>query len=255
IITLDGPVHATVLTDDAGAYRFANLPDGVYSVAETQHPALIDGLDVQGAPRLGRVENDRFVDLALTGGVDAAGYNFAERGVKNVNKTLLLASTPSAIHLINDLMGTVGPSPNSLPGAPLPSSVGPAGLLHNPTLPLDVSGDGFVSPADALLIVNALNAPAGGELGTTSFAYLDTNNDGFITPQDALLIVNHLNSLASSNGEGESLRTTAAEHEAAATSYEWGNPHQHDELLDETLELLAQELVAKKLTSGTRPRD
>ena len=108
IVTLDGPIHATLLTDDNGYYRFFNLPDGVYSVSETQHSALLDGIDSPGVPLLGRVENDRFADLELIGGIDAVNYNFAERGLKSINKSLLLATTPSAIHLITDLFGTVG---------------------------------------------------------------------------------------------------------------------------------------------------
>ena len=79
----------------------------------------------------------------------------------------------------------------------------------NAVNPTDVNGDSIVSPLDALLIINQLNASgprelvsanslaAGGEGEQTQKAYLDVNNDGFLTPLDALGVINEL------NGEGE----------------------------------------------------
>lgn len=60
--------------------------------------------------------------------------------------------------------------------------------------PLDVNGDGAVSPIDALLILNQLNLEGPTEIeGRAELAKLDTNGDGFISPMDALLVINYLN--------------------------------------------------------------
>ena len=73
----------------------------------------------------------------------------------------------------------------------------------NPNNRFDVNNDGFVSPIDALLVINSLNAggsrPLGGE-GEAGKIYFDVNSDGAISPVDALQVINTLNS---GNGEGE----------------------------------------------------
>ncbi len=70
---------------------------------------------------------------------------------------------------------------------------------------LDINGDGFVSPLDALLIINDLNARAtvGAEERESEYM-LDTNQDLRTTPLDVLRIVNWLNT-AKRNAEGESV--------------------------------------------------
>ena len=78
----------------------------------------------------------------------------------------------------------------------------------NPTEPLDVNNDTFISPLDALLILNDLNSVGARELGSpgsgqTPPPFVDTNGDGFISPIDALSILNYLNSISS-------LQSTAA---------------------------------------------
>ncbi len=69
---------------------------------------------------------------------------------------------------------------------------------HNYNLPQDVNGDGYVSPIDALIIINEINSngahpiPIGGE-GEPPLHRIDVNGDGMITPIDLLLIINFLN--------------------------------------------------------------
>jgi hypothetical protein len=73
--------------------------------------------------------------------------------------------------------------------------------------PLDVNRDGYISPWDALQIINSLNSngsqflgegePAGGRPNYR----LDVNKDLIISPYDALLVINYLN--VSGPGEGE----------------------------------------------------
>lgn len=71
---------------------------------------------------------------------------------------------------------------------------------HNYNLNEDVNGDGFVSPIDALLVINELNARGSGPIITVGNGsgegpppMLDVNGDGMLTPIDVLLIINHLN--------------------------------------------------------------
>jgi hypothetical protein len=82
---------------------------------------------------------------------------------------------------------------------------------QNPSLILDVNGDGSVSPVDGLIIINEVNTPkyrdSTGHLPNVVPAaanrwFLDTNGDGFATAADVLRIFNHLNGVAGL-GEGE----------------------------------------------------
>ena len=71
---------------------------------------------------------------------------------------------------------------------------------HNSSNPLDVNGDGIVTPLDALIVINQLDAGGSGALGTpplTAHNYLDVAGTGILTPIDALDIINKLNSQAS----------------------------------------------------------
>ncbi|MFN3191759.1 MAG: tandem-95 repeat protein [Aureliella sp.] len=93
------------------------------------------------------------------------------------------------------------------------SAEGEASQLAIPEIrihdPMDVNGDGFTSPLDALAVVNALNAEPGTGLEEGDMA-LDTNGDGYLSALDALLVVNHLNASpptpeGKSSGSNESL--------------------------------------------------
>ena len=76
---------------------------------------------------------------------------------------------------------------------------------HNflPDLALDVSGDGFISPIDALQVINDLNQNGSRLLPAQPGGppYLDVNNDLNVSPIDALQIINFLNGLANAEGE------------------------------------------------------
>lgn len=72
---------------------------------------------------------------------------------------------------------------------------------HNKTKPLDVDGDGFVSPVDALIGINLLNEVGAHELPapTSELApppFYDVNDDLFVSPLDVLLVINFLNGVA-----------------------------------------------------------
>jgi hypothetical protein len=80
---------------------------------------------------------------------------------------------------------------------------------QNPREVLDVDGDTYVSPRDALLIINILNFIGMGKADVIMEQYQgpaqfpDTNGDNYISAIDALLIINHLNAPQGGVGEGE----------------------------------------------------
>jgi len=66
---------------------------------------------------------------------------------------------------------------------------------------LDVTLDGFVSPIDALMVINELNRAANtavAAVAADAVLDLDVSNDGFVSPLDALLVINRLNEQAHS---------------------------------------------------------
>lgn len=92
------------------------------------------------------------------------------------------------------------------------------GEYTNPNNPYDVNNDGFVTPSDALRLVNFLNVNgttdllrglAGGEgEGGAERMYYDVNADWIISPRDLLGVVNYMNQIAmppAGAGEGEAL--------------------------------------------------
>jgi hypothetical protein len=84
---------------------------------------------------------------------------------------------------------------------------------QNPSRILDVNDDGSVSPIDALIIINEVNAAkfrdSAGRLPNpvpqlATRWFFDTNGDGFATALDALRIFNHLNNNMTATAVAES---------------------------------------------------
>ena len=71
--------------------------------------------------------------------------------------------------------------------------------------PLDVNSDTFVTPLDALLVINYLNSGLPRKLTGTPAGppFWDVQADGFVSPVDALWVINYLNQVRSGSGEGE----------------------------------------------------
>jgi N-acetylneuraminic acid mutarotase len=113
---------------------------------------------------------------------------------------------------------------------------------------LDVTGwittapDGFITPGDALGVINYINAHGSGlipAIGPFGPPYCDTDGDGFVIPSDALRIINYLNTNpGQSEGEGE----YSAAGQLAANS-----------LPNDLISLLAFDL-AEQATGGRRRR-
>jgi hypothetical protein len=89
-------------------------------------------------------------------------------------------------------------------------------IWHNAARPTDVDNDGFVSPIDAVLIINFLNAGGGGPVPSGSPPpFYDVDADNSISPTDAVLVINQLNAASSAPAlaaaaEGESASAEVA---------------------------------------------
>lgn len=86
---------------------------------------------------------------------------------------------------------------------------------HHATLPADVTGEGDVSPRDALAVVAVLADPSS---CANSSSFLDVSHDQQVSPLDALLVVSELNqrrdaprAAVGENGESEGEETTPPE--------------------------------------------
>jgi hypothetical protein len=102
---------------------------------------------------------------------------------------------------------------------------------QNPNNRFDVNNSGEPSPADALIVINYINAfgpgplvlgqppipdPSGGGLPRQGL-YVDVNGDTFLSSADALDVIDYLNAHPNTGGEGEGESEAAADASAAAT--------------------------------------
>lgn len=91
---------------------------------------------------------------------------------------------------------------------------------QNPLRPADVTGDGHVTPQDALVLINYINAHGGVPSLPNDLPppYFDVDGNGLITAADVLQVINLLNqvSAAPSGASGESPAGGFAEGEAPA---------------------------------------
>lgn len=111
--------------------------------------------------------------------------------------------------------------------------------MHNVESPADVDGDNSLTPLDALILINRLNAQGGGAVqsifaSAAAFGdmlptndFLDTNNDGYLSPLDVLLVINELNRQTGTDAgvvpEGEGSEYQADSGDAAAVDWSFLN--------------------------------
>ncbi|MEO8498358.1 MAG: dockerin type I domain-containing protein, partial [Planctomycetota bacterium] len=72
---------------------------------------------------------------------------------------------------------------------------------------LDVNRDGFITPLDALIVINRINERGSQPVFTGVERLLDVNGDGTIAPVDVLAVINYLNEHRFNNAEGEGSST------------------------------------------------
>jgi hypothetical protein len=155
----------------------------------------------------------RFTALNPPGGVLGRGTFRADPADERENEVTLIRSG-----VVDPIFGDLGlrvpVSQVVYVSTPQITVVGAAGEAEftNPDNPLDVNNDGYVSPMDALFVMNFLNMHGpvdlkdlfsiGAEGEAATHYYLDTNGDGIISPADVLPIINHLNAVSRLESQG-----------------------------------------------------
>ena len=129
------------------------------------------------------------------------------------------------------------------------------GEFTNPADRHDVNGDGYVSPIDALIVINFLNGNRGngGALGEGegSKYFIDVNGDNRLSPLDALLVINRLNANRRGSGEGEGEGGDAILQVLSSGALAKSNSSSSDEL-DVSGELVEDLSPAVKSSIGAR---
>ena len=95
------------------------------------------------------------------------------------------------------------------------------GVYQNPINRLDTSGDGKLTPLDALLVINYLNLRSAGQPNLPILLGLNVNGDNSISPIDVLIVINYLNLRGGSGGEGEGEGEPIASDTTADTPAGW----------------------------------
>ncbi len=101
--------------------------------------------------------------------------------------------------------------------------IGTAFPWYNGANPVDVNGNGDISPLDALLIINTLNLEGRRELPSDrprplESPFYDVSRDAFVSPLDALFVINYL---SRGEGEGEADRENVTDSRATTAADLW----------------------------------
>jgi hypothetical protein len=160
-------VSRTTTTDSQGAYRFANLPGGTYTIAEQQPLAMIDGAESRGTVNgsaAGTVGSDRFTNIVLPAAGSGVNFNFGESSLQPqfINARLFTVSSLTRNAMIRDIVLQAErsaaaalvssapvnpPAPAALPGPPSESLI-----------PNDGEAEGEEAPTSSLSLSAALHA-------------------------------------------------------------------------------------------------
>jgi hypothetical protein len=109
----------------------------------------------------------------------------------------------------------------------------------------DVTGDGRVTPLDALMIVNDLNNRGSrtisvrGSGSSTIPSYLDVSGDNIISPLDALLVINFLNFGFGAEPEPVSPAASGPASQPELPFDYWLPSHDDDDEFEDLLDVLA----------------
>jgi|GEM_PF-785417 len=180
--TID-PVDDVTVTEDSAIFTI-DLTGITAGLGETQPLAVTienDNANLFSTVTLDYLSADSTGTIHLTPTTGASGI-----------ATFTLTVTDGGLD--NDLSTTVD---NASVSEVFDVSVTPAFPWHNYNLPLDVNGDNAVSPIDVLIIIQEINRNGSYELPTPRSEivppFYDVDRDGWITPSDALQIINYLN--------------------------------------------------------------
>ena len=147
----------------------------------------------QSAVATGVLEND--VDFEGNG-MQARVLSMPQHGVLQMNSNGSFTYTPKLGFSGTDTFTYTASSSNYV-SRPTTVTIEVQGTWHNSSNEYDVNSDGFVSPLDVLLIINALNLREDGRESSTAFVgFLDVDNDTRVSPIDVLLVINFLNNVS-----------------------------------------------------------
>jgi hypothetical protein len=180
--TID-PVDDVTITEDSATFTI-DLTGITAGLAETQPLAVTianDNTDLFSTVALDYFSTDSTGSIYLTPTTATSG-----------TATFTLTVTDGGLD--NNLSTTAD---NDAVSEEFNVSITPAFPWHNYNLPLDVNGDNVASPIDVLMIIQEINRNGSYELPTPRSElgppFYDVDRDGWITPSDALQIINYLN--------------------------------------------------------------
>lgn len=129
-------------------------------------------------------------------------FTYVHDGLSQTTDSFVYRASDGSAQSVNTLVTlTIGKAPPPLHQNPLVVNTEDGNTGHR-----DVNADGFISPIDALLIINFLNTQGPRTVVGLQAPppYRDVNGDNFISAIDALLVINYLNSRSrAGGGEGE----------------------------------------------------
>jgi hypothetical protein len=229
---LDGKVRVLLNVADSGPPDFRAIQlvqDGTADLADSSGRSSVAVVDLNGDGRKDLVlgNTDGQLRFFANVGTDAAPQFAGSQLLQAAGATIDLDGTPrsrpvvAAVNgddvpdlLVGSLDGTVRLYVGAAGTAPAPAT-GPAGgtYVHAfrvpaagsatpwqcPLHPLDVNHDGRLTPLDALVVINYLNASGSQALPVPPTAtwtpppYLDCTGDGNVTPLDVLQVINDQN--------------------------------------------------------------
>ena len=205
-------VNLTTTTDSTGAYNFANLQAGTYTITETQPTGYLDGKTTQGTPGTGTAGDNVISTITLGQSVNGVNNNFGEllpsslagfvyvdannNGVKETGETSIPNTTVSltgtddlnaSVSLTTTTDATGAYSFNNLrPGSYTISETQPTAYLDGKTTQgtpgTGTVGDNVISAITLAQNVAGTNNNFGellpGVSSLSGFVYLDVNEDG-----------------------------------------------------------------------------
>jgi VCBS repeat-containing protein len=262
----DQPLHGTVIVNADGSFSYTPKTDFVgedkftYRATDADAPA---GTSPGTATVVIHVLADQTLPKFITGGDQRTTDESGEQKVIDwatlvsisgaAKPTFVVATDNPRLFAVPPTIDTAGqliykPAPNvsgraqvsvtlrdgsaadASPPATFQIQVDKPRPYYNAANSRDVTNDNSVSPIDAVIVINYLNAHGGGPLeqaagesaasGPASWNYYDVNGDGHVSPIDAVLVINDLNAAgptSPSGGEGEGEGTLSANRLLPAT--------------------------------------
>jgi hypothetical protein len=153
-------------------------------------------------------DNDSLSATLLVGPTHASSFTLNSNGTFTYVHNGNTASSDTFTYQLSDGHGGTATATATLMLTPRPPSP-----WQNRANNMDVNNDTFVTPQDALILINGLNLTGPVELpppspGSSPPPFIDVNGDGQLTPQDVLQVVNELNRVT--GGEGESFASNSS---------------------------------------------